>query len=185
MKFPSCLDYGNDLKAIVRYQVYLDFFKNSFVELGRKDDKSAYNVKDGKVTFVEGENDPGYPILHDMGHFVLAPINKLIYSDWGFDNTKDLLPHQWYDLNLEVKVCGIERTLMDYYGLTVEPSEDSAVLLNGLQGWKNYRTFHDLNYEQMVEKVVAAANHWKKVYNISFFKQEWKFRNQHLRSIYG
>lgn len=156
-----------------------DFFTKSYVKC-KLSHTNGYRYYGSEATIlVEEDSLAGFPLAHEIGHFLLAPQERLLKkSDYGYET--EYFGEKWPDLDNELKVQAIEYILAKKYKYYM-PDKKPYVLLH-LKGYGNYRRFHHLSGAKMKAKVEKRFHLWVKHFSRdSWIMDEWKKRNTYLK----
>jgi len=182
-------------------QEVLNLFENSYVKWDPSKSGNKYSVSRNKPTIWSDPYGVDVPLFHELGHFVLAPLDRLRITDYNF-----AFPYEgdkWPDLECELKVTAIEYNLLKHFkiqkewnklgkrskkgfsfGLKLQSngSEESIEIWDFLYGWENYRKHFKLTKSQMRTRMHRKFKTHVKKYNYKWFLKEWNHRNKLLVS---
>lgn len=160
----------------------IGLFYNSYVQFDPNRLENNYRVKENDIYISNDPGSPDVPLFHELSHFVLAKDNRLHKTNYGYQ-----FPYthhtRWDDLNCEIQVSALESNLLDYYKIKSENKRgEEAQIWSFLTGWDNYRKTHKLGKKEMIKKAQSRFEYWKKVHTARFFFEEWKRKNDLLKT---
>lgn len=157
------------------------FFENSYVKFQPRGSNSGYHINNGKPTISVDPLGTDVPLFHEIGHFVVAPLNRLRKKNYGYNDF--YTGNKWHDLDCEIQVCAIEANLLEDFNYPSEFKSDKERIegLFFLRGWRNYRHAKGLSRRSMHQRVLKRFRFWREEWCVSTVEKEWNRRNTLLK----